>query len=709
MKSSSSLVSPRKQGFSLLFVLVLGILLTALAGSLLVLSNAQAQRDLGVRGQVEATVRAESGIQFLIASERERLLTLGTDGGQPPEFAEDPFVLVQEDQLYFAARTEDDLLDDYEDGRALPGEFATAAFFAEQGSQRWWLQRLGPVQWRPIDLKELMTQSGLVRVAEREIIVVGEGVSGSQNVLQRQIRAQNLGFYLDLNDPLVTLKPQTALSLVPTLGNAEDPSKQPILSVRGSISVPTLIRFAGAVLLDTQNREVAALGVRGQALLDFEPSPDSTVNRQLYPTLTTANRGLWQMGTGAVNTDPQATIDTQIQNLDPSLRTTLQLDGDLATALGKQGTVYEGEFKEDTAIFGADGGLIYDPDTAQFDFNQARNGILYLPLEGLNLQSDTYRSYTYKGRGTLVVTSPKAVSMRNISLVAADSEASLTIIIAPVLDPALGQDRAPLGLQVVFGSPVTPQTVLANETDQLVTFNCSLNSRLAEPDPLVANNPLIKRTIGFISSGKVSIPNGSRAYQIDENTCVILARLEKDQTEVILSIGQNTDKQKGKVEPRRVLNAKVIPLQQIQAEIYNMNPTLTRGSCRFTGRVVTPSIRMLGGAGGNLYGVDQKDRYILEFIYQSLPATVGSLLMTFRSDLTPRSIPLPITFLELKQWRALSAAVLKGEPLEAPDPQRKEAPPLSYGVSPNGATPAPTEDAPAEGEEEEEQTPDQAR
>jgi len=238
----------------------------------------------------------------------------------------------------------------------------------------------------------------------------------------------------------------------------------------------------------------------------------------------------------------------------------------------------------------------------------------------------------------------------------------------------------------------------------VLTFDCSKNSRLASVDPLVVNDTYVRRTNGFMQIGQVNIPQFSRAYALGD-TCVILARTERDQTEVILSLGFNTAQTTGRIQPQALFNAKAVPLQRIQADIYSMNPVLIRSSNRIIGRLVAPRLRILaGGASPLLYGLDQKDRYQVDFLYRTLPTTVGSWLMTLRSNITPRSVPLPITYLEPRQWRTLPASALTatGEALTLKPLPRLNPPPLTLATSPPKPKPPEPTQLPLQPEEDEE-------
>ncbi|WP_218081712.1 hypothetical protein [Anthocerotibacter panamensis] len=718
-----------RRGFSLLFVLTIGILLVALAGSLFVLSNSQARRSLAERERLTAEVMAENGLSHLIADQRGALLNLGQDGDNPPDRAEDPYLFVLEDQFYFGANLVDGSLDDYLDDRPLATNFAAARDWVREGSvsQQWWLYSLGGVQWRPLDFAELTRRQGIFRIADREMVVVGEALGSSGSVLQRQVRGRNLGFYIDLNDPLVTLRPETAVALVPVSGYAPTPNPrapQAVFTLNSSLSISSPLSFQGALLVDDQGEDVAALKALGQSRVTFVPDADpQTANKTLYPTLTKPNTGLWLMGKGTLDKPVQVELDTQAQSLNPERRATLQLDIPLAMALGRQGTTFEGEFKDSEDITNDQGERIYEAQTHHFDLGKARNGILWITQKRLALAAEqqsgsNFTNFTYSGRGTIVITAADGFTLQNSSLLPSpeDPEASLTLIVAPepqtptVPLPPGASLLVPPAVQLNFGSPVVPQTVLADEEDHLLTFDCSVNARplRANQDPLVTNDPKVKRTIGFFTLGRFSIPAGTRAYALDDKTCAILARDNDGQTEIILSLGIPTQQpgqaqQLGRIQARTIPKARSIPLQRIQANIFSMNPVQIRSSNRVIGQLVAPRLRVSAGVASSLYGVDHKDRFQVDFIHRTLPPTLGSWLMTFRANLTPRPVPLPVTYLESRQWRPLPASVLTatGEQLTAPTPSRPPAlPTLALASSPNQVPSSPPEEPPSSDEQE---------
>ncbi|WP_287130881.1 hypothetical protein, partial [Candidatus Cyanaurora vandensis] len=659
-----------RRGFSLLFVLLVGVLLVALAGSLLVLSNSQSQRTVAGRERLLAETSAESGLGQMVAVFREGLLGLGQDGNAPPESAEDPYVFNLGAQFYFGATLIDGnelVLDSYLDDRPLATDFEQVVERARgrQFDQQWWLYSLGEVQWRPLDIPELIANEGIARIAERDMVVVGEAFSALGYRSQRQVRARNLGFYVDFNDPLVGLKPAAAVALVPVLGYDTSQNKQSILAIIGSLSSPSPVKFEGPLIVDTQEVTDKAIRSRGQAELSFTRSLETSEdNKTLYPTVSKPNEGFWQIGAGVSEIDPQ-TKSIQPQTLPTDRRNTLQLDLSFAQALGALGTTFGGEFKSDEDILAADGALLYDSANGHFDLSKLRNGILHITTKPLLLTEEKFKAFTYSGRGTIVITAPgpQGLVVRNASLVPRDDDpnASLSIIAAPEPQPTSPDlpfgvtATVPSSVELSFQSPLVPQTVLADSQDRVVTFDCSPSSRLASLDPLIPTDPQVRRTNGVITVGQLSIPQSSRAYALGD-TCVVLARLQRDQTEVILSFG--SDPQGGRLQPQLLFNARSVPLQRVQAEIYSMNPVIIRSANRIIGRLVAPRLRILPGPAGILYGADQLDRYQLDFIYRNLPATVGSWLLTLRSDITPRPVPLPITYLEPRQWRTLPASVL---------------------------------------------------
>ncbi len=720
---SVSQKSRNSGGFSLLFVLFIGVFLVALAGSLLVLSNAQSRRSIEQRERLMADVSAENGFNYLVAARRSDLLILGSNGDWGPENADEPYVLALGDQLYFAATQVDGaamVLDDYLDARPLPTGYPNALtpVRGKQSAQRWWLYSLGAIQWQPLDLQKLVKQLGVYRVAQRDVITVGEVVSSQERVLQRQVRTRRLNFWLDFNDPLVTLRPETALALIPVIGYNRKQSQRPIFDVRGSLSVDSQIRFLGPLLLDGFGQESPVLASRGQAELNFAASTTDLdkANLALYPNVRKDNVGLWVVGDGLVNNGAKVTLSEQPQIIEPTRRAALQLDTNFAMRIGRWGTSYDSEFKDDADITNTDSGkLIYSSTTHEFNFNNARNGILWITTKALILTSDTYREYTYRGHGTLILTGEAGATFKNVSLTAAlnDPQASLSLIIAP--QPPIPTTPLPPGASVAVpaaaqftAAGLVPPTVLADEKERMVTFDCSLDQRLAIADPLV-NDPLVRRTVGFLNFDRLSIPPGARAYVIktipiqlntssnlfnrqqtgkvlNQDTCVVLARVEKGQTEVVISLGLNTPQQAGKVQMRSLFNAKSIPLKRIQATIYAMNPVEIQGSNRILGQLIAPRLRLRPTAASTLYASDQKDRYQVDFVFSPPPPTLGNWLMTLRADYVPRPSALPVTYLAAQQWHPLPASILTadGSQIPYPEPALPVAlPPPSLASSPS--------------------------
>ncbi|AGY59794.1 hypothetical protein [Gloeobacter kilaueensis] len=700
-----------RRGFTLIAVLLLGAILLAIGTTVFSLAINRSRTATGERDRAEAYLSAESALAAIRNRLGSRLLALDDRAETPLPDDTGPFGLYKQgDQFYLAyPRLSFDGtvlgLSDLMRPEPLPDTFEATALKDRTPSERWWLHQLGAVRWIPLSIAEVAESGGILPVAVRQVEVVGE--SGGDGTDGRQAIAQTLRLSVNLNDPATTRRPEVALGAVAV--TRVDPQKQPPFWLKAVPGTLSRVRVEGPILVDAPRIEGDWVRLEGRADLSAKPArnpetgkpyaqadgniPAQPLNRGLFAQAANKEDGFLMVGGNrrfakAGDIDLSASFESLS---DEDVPGTLQLSVPFAERIGKAGTVLRKDFNDLNNVVNPRGEKIYDAVKSQFDFNKARRGIFYIEGRSMALKGQPFRVFTYKGRGTLVITGKdNCLSLENASLVPVSAADSLAIVCAlkplPPGSPSATSpgstastptdstastttqstasvpaglsastpggaqrggpppagpngappplDNKPAGVRLLFSSAI-PVTVLANARGVPFTVaNKDVQRDIGAPPNLPTT---LNRLISSVNIGDVSIPSGARSVNLDKRNYILAALSDRGEPEVLISLGANARQQQGTLQRESVRGeVQVVPLLRLQAQVFSNAPFISEGSARIVGSIFAPSItlnppRYSANTQNLLYGDNKFGlRLLFDAIYRRLEPTVGSELMTFR-------------------------------------------------------------------------------
>ncbi|BAC88860.1 hypothetical protein [Gloeobacter violaceus] len=739
-----------RRGFTLVLVLLLGAILLVVGTTVFSVSVNNSRATTGERARTEAYLSAESALTHVRSRMGRQLLSMNDRG--EAVFAEDtgPFGLYRRDGKFYLGYAKLSFdgtvlgMHDLMSAEPLPDTFEATALKEGTPNQRWWVHQLGAVRWIPLSVAEAVEGGGLLPVAARQVEVVGE--SGGDGSDGRQAVAQTLRLAVDLNAQAVTRRPEVALGVVSVA--KVNPEPLPPFSLKVAQEQPSRIRIEGPVLVDTPKVEGDWARLEGQAKFtvtaprnpdtgsSYGESTDGTPARPLNPDLfkfandkekTILSQGGDRRFARPGKIDLEADFESFEESESPG---TLQLTVPLAELIGQAGTTFRKDFNDANNILNPRGETIYDAKKAEFDFNKARRGIFYLPDRTLLLRGQPFKVFTYKGRGTLVITSSSScLSLENAGLVPLGASDSLTIVCAlkppdpkaqaaagaagtgastpggsttpstpagstlpgaPVPPggasglggsttgrpgqpnaPPAGPPPKPPAIKMSFSSGI-PVTVLANARGiPLTVERKDLERDIGAPPNLPTT---LRRLISSVTVDGISIPSGARAVTLDRRNYILARLSERDAPEVLVSIGVNSRGQQGSLQRESVRGeAQVVPLMRLQAQIFSNGPFLSEGSARLVGSLIAPAIaigppRYAPNTQNLLYGDNSYGlRVQFDAIYRRTPPTVGAQLMTFRPRQRPEPfVPVPVARVDGALWQRFNFDQWRTPPASTP-------------------------------------------
>jgi hypothetical protein len=665
------------KGLSLPLVVFISALLLVLVTTLVFSSNQQLQRSVWQRSRVGAGYAAESGLATMRTEAKSILLDVASDGGELPERTSPLQLGFAGDELYFArfqkaeplgtddATTLDDLAT--EDLLPTTYEQTPAPWLRQDGAQRWWLYRFGPVQWFPLNLETLLKGEGKMAVAKRTVDVVGE-VLGQQNPQAKKLLSQNLEIAVNLNQQIIHQRPEASLTL---LSKAD---KAPALDIQGSNQPFSAIQVTGPIWIQSAADKSAVLKNNVKVLsykLDKEKDPSYN---QLYKDNLKSDALIFSGPNSGLSVESPASWKISPEHLaQESLEP--YIPERLIQWLAEQGTQVN-EFRQDQNLLNDQKELIYDAKESVFDFSKARHGIL--AVKDLSITADKFSTFRYKGRGTLLVQG--ALVLENLSLLPAGAEDSLSILVRPK-DPNLP------ALRLRSLSPEAPSTILADKEGRLIT----LSPKDTNPDPQSPSG-ILRRTRSAVTIDKITLPLDTRLVAISDDLAVVPARLnpsdpERD-PELVVAIGGVGRGRVTRLEYKAV-PGKVVPLGQIKAQVFTTGTVEILGSFGIQGSLIADNLQVRPspnpGSQNLIYGGDYGDRYLTDFTYTPMPATVGSLLVTMRTNHKNGGL---VDNVVAQAWNPLSLDVIRASLATPPTP-----PPAAKPVTESIATSVPNSEA----------------
>jgi hypothetical protein len=130
---------------------------------------------------------------------------------------------------------------------------------------------------------------------------------------------------------------------------------------------------------------------------------------------------------------------------------------------------------------------------------------------------------------------------------------------------------------------------------------------------------------------------------------------------------------------------KVLPLGQIKAQVFTTGAVEILGSFGVRGSLLADNLQIRPapnpGAQNLIYGGEYGDRYLTDFTYAPMPATVGSLLVTMRTNHKNGGL---VDDVVAQAWNPLSLDVIRASLTTPPTP-----PPAAKPVAESVATSVP--------------------
>lgn len=732
-----------QKGVTLVMVLLMGAVLFVMATTVFSLSVNNSRTTVNNRAQTEAYLSADSALAHLRNTLGSELLTFD-DRGEPLPPDSGSFGLYRSDgQFYFGYSQLSDLgqvtgMHSLMNSQPLGTTFEATrvALRDSTAGQRWWIHQLGAVRWIPLSIATVSEGDGVVPVAIRQVEVLGE--SGADGSDARSAVAQTLRLAVDLKSQRTTRRPEVALGAVPVA--KVTPEQSPVFILKASADQESLVRIEGPVLIDAPKVEGDWARLTGKAKVTLKQAIDPLTQAPYgEPSLSDAPAGLplnpelfalaaskdkaflLEGGERRFARPGNIELEADFGEFEAEERPgTLQLTVALAEFVGRAGTVLRKDFNPLHNILNPRGEKIYDAKKAEFDFTKTRRGILYFEKRKLLLKGEpSYKTFRYRGQGTLVVTGEEnCLTLENSSLVAATSKDSLTILCAlkplppgtnpnapspttgtpvgtPTDAPAISageslvstalkttidttvkgtvtnqtqnqsQSSPPGGVKLLFSAAV-PVTVLANRDGVPYTVeDKDLEKDFGAPRNLPTT---LKRLISGVSVDDVTIPSGARAVTLDKRNYILARLSDQERTEVLISLGSESERQRGSVQFESVSNAQVVPLMRLQAQVFSNTAFVSEGTARVIGSVIAPSIYLsqarYSGNPQNGFYADAKygNRFLFDAIYRRPPETLGTWLMTFRPSRRPTVAQVQVARVDGLLWQRFSADQLRTPP-----------------------------------------------
>ena len=661
------------KGLSLPLVVFISALLLVLVTTLVFSSNQQLQRSVWQRSRVGAGYAAESGLATMRTEAKSILLDVASDGGELPERTS-PFQLgFDGDELYFARfrnaeplGTSDEItLDDLDTEDLLPTSYeqTPAPWLRQDGAQRWWLYRFGPVQWFPLNLETLLQGEGKMTVAQRTVDVVGE-VLGQQNPQAKKLLSQNLEISVNLKEQIIHQRPEASLTLL------SKATKAPALNIEGSNQPFSAIQVTGPIWIQSAADKSVVLK-NNVKVLSYKLDKDKDLfYNQLYRDNLKSDALIFSGPNNGLSVETPASWNVTPEHLtQESLEP--YLPERLIKWLAERGTQATG-FRQDQNLISDQEEVIYDAKERVFDFSKARYGILV--VKDLSITADKFSTFRYRGRGTLLVQG--TLVLENLSLLPERAEDSLSILVSP-------RDFNAPALLLRSLSPEAPSTILADKEGQPIM----LSTKETNPDPQSPSG-ILRRTRSAVTIDKITLPLDTRLVAIGEDLAVVPARLnpadpERD-PEVVVAIGGVGQGRVTRLEYKSI-PGKVLPLGQIKAQVFTTGTVEILGSFGVQGSLLADSLQIRpapnAGAQNLIYGADYGDRYLADFTYAPMPATVGSLLVTVRNNHKNGSL---VDDVAAQAWNPLSLDVIRSSLTTPPTP-----PPAAKPIAESVATSVP--------------------
>jgi hypothetical protein len=214
-----------------------------------------------------------------------------------------------------------------------------------------------------------------------------------------------------------------------------------------------------------------------------------------------------------------------------------------------------------------------------------------------------------------------------------------------------------------------------------------LSTKETNPDPQSPSG-ILRRTRSAVTIDKITLPLDTRLVAISEDLAVVPARLnpadpERD-PEVVVAIGGVGQGRVTRLEYKSI-PGKVLPLGQIKAQVFTTGTVEILGSFSVQGSLLADSLQIRpapnAGAQNLIYGADYGDRYLADFTYAPMPATVGSLLVTVRNNHKNGSL---VDDVAAQAWNPLSLDVIRSSLTTPPTP-----PPAAKPIAESVATSVP--------------------
>jgi hypothetical protein len=665
------------KGLSLPLVVFISALLLVLVTTLVFSSNQQLQRTVWQRSRVGAGYAAESGLATMRTEAKSILLDVASDGGELPDRTSPLQLGFDGDALYFARfrkaeplGTSDKItLDDLATEDLLPTSYeqTPAPWLRQDGAQRWWLYRFGPVQWFPLNLETLLQGEGKTTAAQRTVEVVGE-VLGQQNPQAKKLLSQNLEISVNLNQQIIHQRPEASLTLL-----SKD-AKAPALNIEGSNQPFSAIQVTGPIWIQSAADKSVVLK-NSVKVLSYKLDKDKDLfYNQLYRDNLKSDALIFSGPNNGLSVESPASWKVTPEHLaQESLES--YLPEQLIKWLAERGTQAT-EFRQEQNLLSDQKELIYDAKERAFDFSKARYGILV--VKDLSITADKFSTFRYRGRGTLLVQG--ALVLENLSLLPEGTEDSLSILVSPT-------DRNLPALRLRSLSPEAPSTILADKEGRPIM----LSPKETNPDPQSPSG-ILRRTRSAVTIDKITLPLDTRLVAISEELAVVPARLnpsdpERD-PEVVVAIGGVGRGRVTRLEYKAV-PGKVLPLAQIKAQVFTTGTVEILGSFGVQGSLLADNLQIRpapnAGAQNLIYGAEYGDRYLTDFTYVPMPSTVGSLLVTVRNNRKNGGL---VDDVVAQAWNPLSFDVIRASLTTPPTP-----PPAAKPVPESVATSAPNPEA----------------
>jgi hypothetical protein len=667
------------KGLSLPLVVFISALLLVLVTTLVFSSNQQLQRTVWQRSRVGAGYAAESGLATIRTEAKSILLDVASDGGALPERTSPLQLGFDRDNLYLGRfqkaeplGTGDEVtIDDLATEDLLPTSYEQTPppWLRQDGAQRWWLYRFGPVQWFPLNLETLLPAEGKTTVAQRTVDVVGE-VLGQQNPQAKKLLSQNLEISINLKQQVIHQRPEASLTLL-----SKD-AKVPALDIVGSNQPFSAIQMAGPIWIQSSADKGVVLKSNVRVLsaeLDKDKDKTPSLN-QLYGDNLKSDALIFSGPNNGLSVESPASWKVTPEHLaQESLEP--YLPEQLIKWLAERGTQAT-EFRQEQNLLNDQKEPIYDAKERVFDFSKARYGIL--AVKDLAITADKFSTFRYRGRGTLLVQG--ALVLENLSLLPEGAEDSLSILVMPT-------DRNIPSIRLRSLSPEAPSTILADQAGKPIT----LSPKETNPDPQSPSG-ILRRTRSAVTLDKITLPLDTRLVAISEDLAVVPARLNPSdperEPEVVVAIGGVGRGRVTRLEYKSV-PGKILPLAQIKAQVFAAGTVEILGSFGVQGSLLADNLQVRpapnAGTQNLIYGTDYGDRYLANFTYAPMPATVGSLLVTVRNNRKNGGL---VDDVVAQAWNPLSLDVIRAALTTPPTP-----PPAAKPVAESVATSVPNPEA----------------